>query len=1065
MQDITSEKATPSRLLNKFRKDLNVSVKTTPYVDLQSKVFDIKLNRHKEDELYFQNDWYRANLRRGFSMIAPLSFDKESASKTRILRKGLPKFFDLDIRELGFRQSILYKTAVLGYYLKNETLFPVTVYMTEKANGENFQASFDQTINKYVICSKNVSVLVADREELDSIQDDLHTSESTVTNNKTQKPGHSRYKLVKLMGQSFFDVVERLPEQKQINLQTDLSSKTMVAEFCGHRDLQHLVKYTDVDIRVFALVEKTSTDICLSPTECVSFSQKYGFSSVAVNKKELGSVEELEKYLKAAYTAVFFKPVSRDSEGAILYFESSKVGVTHVVKLKTLDYRVKRKIREKIRMLLNPQKKVSKNTPDQVLEKFTHEVRDLVCFGRKPQQKKYMPEKILKQVDYFTRLGEFMIKLGVVLDQARISVLSRFVDFLVISKPLFELEYFLDFKRDTTLYVNIVRLSFDQEKYLDKFTCLYSNRPIPFPILLNLRNELQTKEFMNIEVTLPQKVITFVPLGIIGSGKTYALENIFRPLSRDMSLSLFEISSDTLSRQVIQEMKANPTKNGLTIHDSEELVFYKSGKKRRITFEKEMLKVYLEIRVHFDTHSGSDNYNQNIHQQENIQGPKKHKQTKVLLYIDKNHPVGKQLDSTLTKYCNHLSLYDSVMVGIIPQPLQIYSSRRWRYFDDKTLFICLSNVLHRENHDTLNVSKPKQLNVFLFFLGFFPVKFEAKRHVNYLIEYSLDYDVYFNVKTTKSTEKQKMQIKDFEDFGRLLQKLFDFKKANDKSDTQTDPLKKISQSNDFVSLMTQQPEYRKVIDLLSNSVVDYTSRSKESSKNFTKKVKTILLKSVLELADWRKQRKLSPYYLGFHISSFVCESFTTSLKALNTTKKEDINNLTIVININLVEIDNEWFFFHTQKPDRKVRVISNLHVTLAFFEDSESTESILPGFRENVKVSLTLSHLLYVHPHLLTFVVCVNSEYEKGLQDSGIESRLGVPHVTCMVDGCVPRDSNKVLMQISSRLESEGRTISDITGSRKFKKVKLSSGKVRDCVGVELPRGIKVPAWSRQYYK
>ena len=53
MQDITSEKATQSQLLNTLRKDLNVSVKTTPYINLQSKVFDIKLNRHKEDELYY----------------------------------------------------------------------------------------------------------------------------------------------------------------------------------------------------------------------------------------------------------------------------------------------------------------------------------------------------------------------------------------------------------------------------------------------------------------------------------------------------------------------------------------------------------------------------------------------------------------------------------------------------------------------------------------------------------------------------------------------------------------------------------------------------------------------------------------------------------------------------------------------------------------------------------------------------------------------------------------------------------------------------------------------------
>ena len=48
-------------------------------------------------------------------------------------------------------------------------------------------------------------------------------------------------------------------------MKKDLVDKTIIGEYCGNPDYQHLVKYADVTIFFYAAVEKESPDSCILP--------------------------------------------------------------------------------------------------------------------------------------------------------------------------------------------------------------------------------------------------------------------------------------------------------------------------------------------------------------------------------------------------------------------------------------------------------------------------------------------------------------------------------------------------------------------------------------------------------------------------------------------------------------------------------------------------------------------------------------------------------------------------------------------------------------------------------
>ena len=82
----------------------------------------------------------------------------EMEVKLHILRKGLPKFFELNLKNLrknfefvffGFESEKL----KINFYEKKMDLF-----ITKKLNGLNIQLSYDEFLGKFIIGSKNVTI-------------------------------------------------------------------------------------------------------------------------------------------------------------------------------------------------------------------------------------------------------------------------------------------------------------------------------------------------------------------------------------------------------------------------------------------------------------------------------------------------------------------------------------------------------------------------------------------------------------------------------------------------------------------------------------------------------------------------------------------------------------------------------------------------------------------------------------------------------------------------------------------------------------------------------------------
>ena len=49
----------------------------------------------------------------------------------------------------------------------------------------------------------------------------------------------------------------------------------MIGEYCGNPDFQHLVKYADVTIYFYAIVEANSPHSCIRPTRAFNFLEKH----------------------------------------------------------------------------------------------------------------------------------------------------------------------------------------------------------------------------------------------------------------------------------------------------------------------------------------------------------------------------------------------------------------------------------------------------------------------------------------------------------------------------------------------------------------------------------------------------------------------------------------------------------------------------------------------------------------------------------------------------------------------------------------------------------------------
>ena len=366
---VNEDKGKYEQKKGKSKKDLKTFLgieSPTPIPNLH--LLDLKLAlKYEEDKLYLKNDKIYKYLRRGNC----LTYNTQSG-KIGIARIGLIKFFD-------YRRnytSDLSKEERRVLEKVKESKLPLSVYLTEKANGENFQVSFNPVYNCWIIGSKTVTIACRDIKDIKFYNNPENfkpknfqplIKEFMTSKNFLDK---RRYEYVLDFGKTWFDLLNKLfkTEEHLEEFKKVISYHSFIGENVGDKYHQHIKVYKEKDIIFYGIVNHLTydTEICLPLSKSFEIFKKFGFTSVPIEKSEtFKNFEELKIYLDKKYDEILLKTIKESGEGNVVYFvENGENGVENIIsvaKLKTFEYRFYRKIREKIKIILERYRKHPKN--------------------------------------------------------------------------------------------------------------------------------------------------------------------------------------------------------------------------------------------------------------------------------------------------------------------------------------------------------------------------------------------------------------------------------------------------------------------------------------------------------------------------------------------------------------------------------------------------------------------------------------------------------------------------------------------------------------------------------
>ena len=136
----------------------------------------------------------------------------------------------------------------------------------------------------------------------------------------------------------------------------EMNGRTLVGEYIGSQDHQHLVKYSRVTIIFYAIISNYSPESCWPCSYAWAFFNKYGLDMVHIQSLgKFNNFGQLSDQLEKTFKDVAKSSIAQDEEGNVLYFIKKAKGANErdqtlsLAKLKTLEYRLFRKMREKLR--------------------------------------------------------------------------------------------------------------------------------------------------------------------------------------------------------------------------------------------------------------------------------------------------------------------------------------------------------------------------------------------------------------------------------------------------------------------------------------------------------------------------------------------------------------------------------------------------------------------------------------------------------------------------------------------------------------------------------------------
>ena len=170
-------------------KEMNIRLNRMPTPIEGVELIDIKLGaKLAEDDIFLEEDFVAQYMRRGQSLF----YDKNSDSYY-YARIGLNKFFDYkknfddnNAKDKMQQKRVIGNLIKISEENKDNNNIKFLAYLTTKVNGENFQVSYNTKYSCWVIASKNVSMAVRNKEDINFYKN-AHNFSNYINNNNEKE--------------------------------------------------------------------------------------------------------------------------------------------------------------------------------------------------------------------------------------------------------------------------------------------------------------------------------------------------------------------------------------------------------------------------------------------------------------------------------------------------------------------------------------------------------------------------------------------------------------------------------------------------------------------------------------------------------------------------------------------------------------------------------------------------------------------------------------------------------------------------------------------------------------
>lgn len=290
----------------------------------------------------------------------------------------------------------------------------VEVLKSLKVNGENAQISWVKEEQVWCIASKNVGILAATHSDLSYYAGD---------------DPKDRYYFALMIAQTWFSILNRLYKKgKQLSkLRESLTNKTLVGEYVGNYYHQHLIKYNKETLLFYAVVDNLSHDKnCLLPEESYKIFNEFELDCVPWERIGIfDNIDSLSDALFNEHKIVSEASIKNEEEGAVIYMIRRGLNDDKVVslsKLKTLEYRVFRKLREKLRNFWSKHENIASWNAtlqaeyDKSFNSFIKESKELIKGFNLPNKFQFYEEfadhaytVVQKDFKYYDKLNNFYV--------------------------------------------------------------------------------------------------------------------------------------------------------------------------------------------------------------------------------------------------------------------------------------------------------------------------------------------------------------------------------------------------------------------------------------------------------------------------------------------------------------------------------------------------------------------------------------------------------------------------------------------------------------------------------